>query len=1259
MSASKLIRDASTRKSEVGAALVVVLVLLVLMLGIILAFFSQSILQKQISKSSSAQTASELLAAGATAQIIGDLKQEISDGSTGANKITVGNGSAAFFINRPDSYQKAVPAFVPSGMVGTGTENLVKISKSGQEFYPNGVKRGSSASTETPAVNGRFVSKARWNRPLLMKANSSDDLTPPTTFQSPDWVLINRSGENPPSGGAWTQDLGQKDVTVGRYAYVIYNEGGLLDANVAGYTQDVKQSTPSFSGDNQGNTTLSVKDQTIYKTGESYADLTAIGLTQPQVDALVNWRNASTLGAGGPTGASNYFDLTTRNRNGFLSVSSLNTPGDNMFVGRQQLLSFFQNKLGGSVQDALQYLGTFGRYLNRPSYFPDPNRTVPTKGNATTTNSSSFANGTFPGGNSSVGNGATPKDYNPPLQSVLVTNPFDRLDGSRAKAGEPIFKRRFALDRLCWLTWAGPSAAATTTWDAYEKLGVSQELLKQGTPENILKYFGLVWTAPASGGPYGGGGYWTYNHGAKDQVLLLKNLPGQGREPDFFEILQAAINVGSLAKGSGGFNSTLDYPGGTFQTVWDTNVDYHIIQIGANIIDCANPSQYPTQIRLADTGGGYRKFFGKQDLPYINAITVVPFVVKASTPPAVYPGNYVENDPTQVLQPPYDATSNGVINHSGWGVALLFPTVWNPYDRNGPPPTGGGPTSLRVTALTGFPPTNDVVTNSADVGLLPKCNGGSSAYQSEYSQSGNWVSPRYGWTRDSSAITFSNVRSLYREPTVLAEKDVPAGSNLQLASTNLIKVPGTAPGGLNWTDGISDLVSPARKLVGIYLGKFNLRWSATNDPTKVYTAQNIVMNRAPVTFRVEYQTSNGNWAPYEERYVGLPFSDAQNFDPSGTRPVLPRVGQPADNVSSYYEGAAAKSALIFSGNTGHKSNSSFDPRTPRWGQVKDLILAPKFNDVAANDNAIPTWRPTTAFSEFTDNLNGPVNTAAGWKSNNGQIQMGPESENKKSGTMYYEDADGVIRRASGGYSGSSVSGLPMATQNGTNRPVILHRPYRSVSELGYVYRDTPWKNIDFFTPESGDTALLDAFCIHDDARGSVLASGKVDLNTRQIPVLKALLKGAYRDSNQVGDTLTEADATSMAQALVNFTTDGSKGPLSNISELIGRVKPGGASGTAIDGSSMYQGFTGDLGSTSGTNLLSQRFREAAVRGLSDTGQAGVWNLLIDVIAQSGKYTKANDPTKFMVEGETRYWVHVALDRQTGKILDQQVEVVSE
>ena len=52
--------------------------------------------------------------------------------------------------------------------------------------------------------------------------------------------------------------------------------------------------------------------------------------------------------------------------------------------------------------------------------------------------------------------------------------------------------------------------------------------------------------------------------------------------------------------------------------------------------------------------------------------------------------------------------------------------------------------------------------------------------------------------------------------------------------------------------------------------------------------------------------------------------------------------------------------------------------------------------------------------------------------------------------------------------------------------------------------------------------------------------------------------------------------------------------------------------------------------------------------------------MIDVIAQSGRYpANAGSLANFMVEGEKRYWLHVAIDRFTGEVIDQQLEAVFE
>ena len=71
-------------------------------------------------------------------------------------------------------------------------------------------------------------------------------------------------------------------------------------------------------------------------------------------------------------------------------------------------------------------------------------------------------------------------------------------------------------------------------------------------------------------------------------------------------------------------------------------------------------------------------------------------------------------------------------------------------------------------------------------------------------------------------------------------------------------------------------------------------------------------------------------------------------------------------------------------------------------------------------------------------------------------------------------------------------------------------------------------------------------------------------------------------------------------------------------------------------------------------------REAVARALGEVDQTRTWNLLIDVIAQSGKYAPGEtNLRRFNVEGEQRYWVRVAIDRFTGQVIDKQIEVVNE
>jgi hypothetical protein len=237
---------------------------------------------------------------------------------------------------------------------------------------------------------------------------------------------------------------------------------------------------------------------------------------------------------------------------------------------------------------------------------------------------------------------------------------------------------------------------------------------------------------------------------------------------------------------------------------------------------------------------------------------------------------------------------------------------------------------------------------------------------------------------------------------------------------------------------------------------------------------------------------------------------------------------------------------------------------------------------------------------------------------------------------------------------------------------MLNRPFRNVAELGYAFRDLPWKTLDFFSDKSADAGLLDIFAINDgpalfDSNGNFLGMGPVPgvvagqlnlnslyldpNNTALAPVAQPVLAGAlWDDSSSTVMTTGSGDQTAqtMTNRLVNAT---SAFPMQNKSELITRVTPVTRVPLA----------TTILPTAANDKQAVKAQREVVARAVSSVSQTRVWNLLIDVVAQSGHY-KPNAQSlqnDFVVEGEQHYWVHVAIDRFTGQVLDKQIEVVNE
>jgi hypothetical protein len=280
------------------------------------------------------------------------------------------------------------------------------------------------------------------------------------------------------------------------------------------------------------------------------------------------------------------------------------------------------------------------------------------------------------------------------------------------------------------------------------------------------------------------------------------------------------------------------------------------------------------------------------------------------------------------------------------------------------------------------------------------------------------------------------------------------------------------------------------------------------------------------------------------------------------------------------------------------------------------------------------------------------------------------SDARDTATTTYLDNDGVRRPADAIYPGAATttgSSTPYYATSTVYRPIILGRPFRNVAELGYAFRDLPWKTLDFFTDKSADAGLLDIFTINDGAMvtsGGVapvinmvlptMAAGSVNLNTLYLdpnnstlaPVAQPVLAGAIWDEISSSTVAATGSGAQTAQTMAsNIVTATTATPMKNKAELLTRAGlPTTILPTALN-----------------DNQAVKARREVVPRAMTSVSQTRVWNVLIDVVAQSGHY-KPNAQSlqnDFIAEGEQHYWVHVAIDRFTGEVLDKQIEVVNE
>ena len=449
--------------------------------------------------------------------VVSDLKQEIVNGSTAVTPVPANDTYAPVYqptsSSRRDPHAELAGPTPAAGQVGT-IPNLIRISSTTAIAAPGADHPASAVSSTTASVESTQHFRCALEPAIIsyLEQRRQHDSTPISGFTPPSWVFVNTKGPTVLSSPSTS--------VTGRYAYAVYNEGGLLDMNAAGYPSN--QTIAQYGG----------KGASL-----AYADLSQLVdssgtqlLTSSQIDQIVGWRNnASAQPAGtfksfsfAASSPLNYFNYVATNPTSFLSVSGLNGVSgktwngnsDQAFLSRQELIGL-QSAIGFPA-GALQYMGTFSREVNAPTF------SYPASG--------SYTNTLF---HATASNDPTVNVTNLNILSLHMTQAGSAPDGFSWNAGDPLVCRRFPLGRLALVSYS-----ATNT----------------STSSSIYKYFGLCRSVNTSTDASQPAWLYTGSSGGTTAVASIKTLDQvaaetPSREPNFFELLKAAIHSDSLGRG--------------------------------------------------------------------------------------------------------------------------------------------------------------------------------------------------------------------------------------------------------------------------------------------------------------------------------------------------------------------------------------------------------------------------------------------------------------------------------------------------------------------------------------------------------------------------------------------------------------------------------------------------------------------------------------------------------------------------------------
>ncbi len=1159
---------ARNQGSRRGAALIIVLTFVVLLTILVVAFLNHSQTSVQIMNARAAEAQVDIMSRTALQLTKGDLRQEIIAGSTN-NAAVYGLYGQTVYV--PSANLMLVPSrtgFTPGTAGSDPADNIVKISKSGVSFFSSSTGTfnpsipspayASSVSTSTPSLNGRYINgwtTSGWNKPGLVDTTRFST----TSLPVPDWIYLvtNSPGRQvlsaPVSG------------VIGRYAYVIYDEGGLLDANVAGYPSSLS----------------SADKRDLYRKGPlAMADLSQIppagGIS---ADKLVAWRNAASSASGAFAGT-NYPSSTAPDYLKYLFNGSLNRgfvgvyPGDQKFLSRQDMIAFSAANPSILPAESLAYLGTFSRGLDAPTWTP-----VTPAGSSFDYASKSEFGGSNPWPyNVDSANCRWPATFTvtrPKLDAdVDATGTLVPTETITFTQGQPVLTHRFPLSKIALLSnpnalIQSPATVGSIAWA-------------------VNYYFGLNWVATDGqlAEPH-----WEYAHtvagatlGNGLEINALADVAKLKREPDMFEMLRQGILRGSAE-------------------------DIMVLDMGASIIDQFDADDVPTAI----TTGTPREAFGKENLPLFSQMLLWPYRPKSDTTRTTFEAYFV-------------------------------PMFWNPH-RNAST-LSGSVTSFRAI-LTPGTGSNLPVINIKGTGATIALG-----YANSYNTSGMTAT---------GTLTFSTSSSTtYQEPTILSGG---------VASPTPPSSP--APGISEVTDRSGfylGSISAPDKQSTIAAGGSGTGMANLTTATVTSFGGNNVSAGLNLTMQC---LSNGTWSTYENvgiNYAILGSVYMNTVDSAGAKGVNASPSFSNANALSYY-GSQSSGPVdpritggAFSGSSGGIAGTevfSTSIGSPLPSGATWQPIAPE----SVGNGFIGLHKVSSQFGVFPQVANSSILTVP--SPNN--FYLGMWNENKAVSTYpYYLDYDTIATGVTGDQilrpGDGSYGANPMAANNINDRPIILNRPFRSVGELGYAFRGVEWRTIDFCSSFSADSGLLDMFSVDESNKitqtsaGAVpnvpINAGVLNINTRHPEVLAALMNGSLKNdldttaSSVISSTQASAIASDIVGETANLTAG--HGPLINRSDLVNRI----------------MGIT-DISQTQLSGTVSKPEREAVVRALADSADTRTWNLLIDLDVQIGHYPPNAIQTgtaaalaQFDVEGEHRYWLHVAIDRYTGQVIDEQLEVVN-